>query len=120
MGLFGRRGRSDGNGQAPIASRDDLARLGRSVYGGDGYTPPDPPTVSYCMPGADDRRALVGAHRLELNRTRQEEEHRMGNPEKGPGKLGHEGRGEGKPNERPSQQDLAKKLGKLAIRGPKK
>ncbi len=38
----------------------------------------------------------------------------MANIEKGTGKLGHEGRGEAKPNERP---DLAKPLGSLAIRG---
>jgi len=38
----------------------------------------------------------------------------MGNPEKGPGKLGHEGKGEAKPNERP---DLKKALGSLATKG---
>ena len=38
----------------------------------------------------------------------------MGNPEKGPGKLGHEGRGNEKPSVRP---DLTRPLGALAIRG---
>jgi|NGEPerStandDraft_6_1074524.scaffolds.fasta_scaffold118719_2 hypothetical protein len=38
----------------------------------------------------------------------------MGNPEKGPGKLGIEGKGEAKPKERP---DLRKPLGSLATKG---
>jgi hypothetical protein len=39
----------------------------------------------------------------------------MGNPEKGTGKLGHEGKGEEKPGQRPNPNDVAKKLGKLAV-----
>jgi hypothetical protein len=41
----------------------------------------------------------------------------MGNPEKGPGKLGHEGRGNEKPNLKPNPADVAKKLGQTAIKG---
>ena len=44
----------------------------------------------------------------------------MGNPEKGPGKMGHEGKGEAKPKERPNPDDVARKLGQLGIKGAQK
>lgn len=45
----------------------------------------------------------------------------MGNPEKGPGKLGHEGKGNEKPSiRRPNSQDAAKKLGQTAVKGSQK
>lgn len=44
----------------------------------------------------------------------------MGDPEKGPGKLGHEGKGNEKPSIRPNSQDAAKKLGQTAVKGSQK
>ena len=44
----------------------------------------------------------------------------MGNPEKGPGKLGHEGKGNEKPSLRPNPRDAAKKLGQSAVKGSQK
>jgi hypothetical protein len=41
----------------------------------------------------------------------------MANPEKGTGKLGHEGRGNEKPNPKP---DVIRGLGSTAIRGSQK
>lgn len=41
------------------------------------------------------------------------------NPEKGPGKLGHEGKGNERPTTRPSAREVAKKLGEAAVRGSK-
>lgn len=44
---------------------------------------------------------------------------RMGNPEKGPGKLGHEGKGNEPPKKPRNDRGIQKELGKAAIKGSK-
>jgi len=41
----------------------------------------------------------------------------MGNPEKGPGKLGHEGKGNEKPNVKTVDPKIVQGLGKTAVKG---
>lgn len=43
----------------------------------------------------------------------------VGNPEKGPGKLGHEGKGNEQPKNLRDDQAIQKALGKAAIKGSK-
>jgi hypothetical protein len=43
----------------------------------------------------------------------------MGNPEKGPGKLGHEGKGNEPPKKPRNDRGIQKELGKAAIKGSK-